>query len=269
MYVETLRFPGQSLPGQSLAGQSFAEQSFAEQSFAGQSPRARQAAAYLVVVNLLEWLAPISTEEQVVGRGEDAQIQLPSRFTTISRRHAKLWEDRHGNFWLKDIGSTFGTALNGVPLKSGDAVQIVLGDRVRLGKIELAIEGPLQARDRLSRAGLTDIDETVGGMSGQGAEHGDQLSCLTTCERDVLLWLARGYTALADIGKKLHRSPHTVRTQLASIFRKLDVHSRDELLGKLRRSELAAAKSLPQKSLSAAEIPLDGVIYDKLPQFTL
>jgi len=59
---------------------------------------------------------------------------------------------------------------------------------------------------------------------------------LTPAELDVLLWICRGYVSDKDLGRVLERSPHTVRTHVASIFKKLKVTSRAELVSWLKRA---------------------------------
>ena len=54
-------------------------------------------------------------------------------------------------------------------------------------------------------------------------------------ERQVILWMGQGLLDDETIGKKLHRSPNTVRTQIGSIFHKLGLHSRGEVLNVLRQ----------------------------------
>ena len=85
---------------------------------------------------------------------------------------------------------------------------------------------------------LSPEDETVGllGLSLSEESRQEKLRNLSRAELEVVLWMCRGHTDLAEIGGKLHRSPHTVRTQLGSIFRKLEVRTRDQLLSLLRRA---------------------------------
>ena len=68
---------------------------------------------------------------------------------------------------------------------------------------------------------------------------GTSLDCLTAAELDVVRWMSRGITTYDDLSKKLFRSPHTVRTQMRNIFAKLDIHSREELIGWLRKLEIS------------------------------
>jgi DNA-binding CsgD family transcriptional regulator len=66
---------------------------------------------------------------------------------------------------------------------------------------------------------------------------GGAMSCLTTREREVLRLLMNGFTN-AEIGAALGTSRHTVRNQLASIFRKLAVSTRAELVGFVARETM-------------------------------
>jgi DNA-binding CsgD family transcriptional regulator len=55
---------------------------------------------------------------------------------------------------------------------------------------------------------------------------------LTNREREIASYLRLGYTN-RDIGCALGISPHTVRNQLAALFRKVEVSNRAELVGRL------------------------------------
>jgi DNA-binding NarL/FixJ family response regulator len=57
---------------------------------------------------------------------------------------------------------------------------------------------------------------------------------LTAREREVVLAVTR-HLRIARVARVLHISPHTVRNHLRSIYSKLDVHSVDELLDRVRR----------------------------------
>jgi len=67
------------------------------------------------------------------------------------------------------------------------------------------------------------------------AELADALDALTDAERAVAADAIAGLSNAA-IGKKRKRSPRTVANQLASLYRKLGVGSRAELVALLARS---------------------------------
>ena len=55
--------------------------------------------------------------------------------------------------------------------------------------------------------------------------------------------MSRGFTDPDEIGEKVYRSPNTIRTHLGTIFNKLGVHSRDQLLSCLLRRISATPES--------------------------
>ncbi|MBM4077547.1 MAG: helix-turn-helix transcriptional regulator, partial [Planctomycetes bacterium] len=65
----------------------------------------------------------------------------------------------------------------------------------------------------------------------------EQLKRLSPAEMLVVFWFTRGVTSLEDIGRRLFRSPNTIRTHLNSICHKLHLHSREELLSWLVQNE--------------------------------
>ena len=60
---------------------------------------------------------------------------------------------------------------------------------------------------------------------------------LSERERDMLFMAAQGMTP-KEMAEKLTLSVNTIRTHIAGMYRKLEVHSRGELLEKLKQSEL-------------------------------
>lgn len=70
-----------------------------------------------------------------VGRRDDNTIVIDDAF--ISGAHAQLSFDQ-GNWWLQDLGSTNGTALNGAPVRS--KVQVQQDDIVQFGRVSLRME---------------------------------------------------------------------------------------------------------------------------------
>jgi DNA-binding CsgD family transcriptional regulator len=206
------------------------------------------AVAYLMVVNFPEWHWPILDCEQLIGRAADADIHLPGRFCSASRRHAAVWADTRGHLWIRDVGSQMGTAVNGVLLSPHRPTRIIIGDRLLLGGVELEVLATATSATSVAQYAeddaSTEVDETR--PHSPQRRYADAparlLADLTPAELEIVLWISRGYTSLRAMGRKLHRSPHTVRTQLGSVFRKTDTHSRDELIGRLRRGGGASAE---------------------------
>ncbi|WP_397571851.1 FHA domain-containing protein [Schlesneria sp. T3-172] len=189
-----------------------------------------------------EWRAPIFNHSQVIGRLPNCDIQVPAAFIHVSRQHALVGADKDG-LWIQDQNSSGGTQLNGVPLIPDEKTRAVIGDRVTLGGLELYFVSP--DASILEDKGDADAEEGQSGRTVRFTARSvrtvgdDRLSVLSPAELEVVRWVCRGLTSFEEIGRQLFRSPHTVRTQLGSVFKKLDVHSREQLLALLRKCEIA------------------------------
>ena len=81
----------------------------------------------------------IVEESYTIGRGPENSIRLDD--ISVSGRHAEIAVVEE-NCYLKDLGSTNGTVVNGQPVTE---VQLRDGDRVRFGKVEATFETDLQS----------------------------------------------------------------------------------------------------------------------------
>lgn len=102
-------------------------------------PTTDRSAARLVVVDGAESDLPPGTAFALhtitsVGRGPDNTVSIEEPF--VSADHAELAFDR-GRWWLRDLGSTNGTFLNGTPVTVATGVRG--GDIVQFGRIKLQI----------------------------------------------------------------------------------------------------------------------------------
>jgi pSer/pThr/pTyr-binding forkhead associated (FHA) protein len=77
----------------------------------------------------------IDTAAVTVGRGAGNDIALDDEFA--STLHARV-ESRPDGVWLEDVGSTNGTAVNGVSI--GEARKLAPGDVIRIGETDLRFE---------------------------------------------------------------------------------------------------------------------------------
>jgi DNA-binding CsgD family transcriptional regulator len=74
------------------------------------------------------------------------------------------------------------------------------------------------------------------GRSEGGRQFGEGAQDLTVRELDVTRLAAQGYTS-AEIGRELHIGDRTVESHLASIYSKLSIRSRGELIRRASRPE--------------------------------
>jgi len=73
----------------------------------------------------------LAGETLTVGRGADCELCLADRHA--SRRHFQV-ESRGEGYWLRDLGSKNGTAVNGLPVTE---TQLSWGDEIRVGATHL------------------------------------------------------------------------------------------------------------------------------------
>ena len=112
------------------------------------------------------------------------------------------------------------------PLPQGDVVDF---DAVVIG-VSMLDSIKLDWRDAVAWA-----DDYVKRM--QGDREKDPYERLSTREREVLPMLADGRTN-HDVADRLHISPNTVQTYRQRIMRKLDLHSKTEILKYALRKRL-------------------------------
>jgi len=99
----------------------------------GRPPVARHALALMLGLDqgLVISLGRDSPEgELLLGRGVEADVQLPD--VSVSAKHAAIrWDGWKRTAWLRDLGSTNGTLVNGRPVTS--EVELVESNIVSLG----------------------------------------------------------------------------------------------------------------------------------------
>jgi len=101
-------------------------------------PEAQPAVEREVVTLEVEGREIAITQRHVaLGRSQECEIRLAD--PNVSRRHAEIRREE-GGFYLVDLGSTNGTALNGLKI---DRARLEPGDRIVVGTTELTFERPL------------------------------------------------------------------------------------------------------------------------------
>lgn len=191
----------------------------------------------LTNISLTQWCATITDQQQTVGRSSQVEIVIPAKYSEVSRQHARVWHDKKG-CWICDVGSTFGTTVNGIKINPNQPCMIVAGDRIRFGQLEVHYIEVTEAKDELKEKPRKEPES--GAVTGFGPipdrkTEKTRVSTknLTHAELRIVILIRRGVVTLDELAAALHRSPNTVRTQLESIYKKLDVHSRHELIGKI------------------------------------
>ncbi|HET8730811.1 MAG TPA: FHA domain-containing protein [Moraxellaceae bacterium] len=83
--------------------------------------------------------------------GRDAGCDIVISGAHVSRRHAELTM-RGGKLWVKDLGSSNGTFVNG---KRTEEVQLRNGDEVKFDAMTFKVVGPVEAEDSFEEADMT------------------------------------------------------------------------------------------------------------------
>jgi DNA-binding CsgD family transcriptional regulator len=157
--------------------------------------------------------------EFLVGRTQRSAIVLAD--ATVSRRHARLTIGKGPCCELEDLGSANGTFVNERPVTR---CKLQVGDHVRFGAVACGVSSsPLLFR-ALSES------ESTRQLPKRQAEA--QLEGLTTAQLEIAAHIAEGRSE-AQIAELLGKSQHTIHTHLKGIFRRMEVHSRPELIVKL------------------------------------
>jgi DNA-binding CsgD family transcriptional regulator len=124
----------------------------------------------------------------------------------------------------------------------GREVNLTIGDRLTLNDVELkVIRDVSKLAEVMAESGIAMLAEEAARKTDikrvlPPSVVRDMLRRLTPAELDVVLWMYRGYTDDEELGHTLHRSPNTVRTQVGSIYDKLGLHSRAEIVSWLKRA---------------------------------
>jgi hypothetical protein len=86
-------------------------------------------------------------DQVIIGRDDIANADPsfnknnPVLVNSVSRRHAKLSRE-HGQILITDLESTKGTALNSMPLVSGQRYRVIASDRITLGNVTCMVGFP-------------------------------------------------------------------------------------------------------------------------------
>lgn len=205
----------------------------------------------LVLTNIPidEWCYRVDEQRRLIGRAPEAAIRVPACFPTVSRRHAEVWRD-HFRTWIRDRNSLTGTRVNGVPINGMPQASIEVGDRLWLGGVQMEVVAEKSLPDSTSDVTPKDQTQRATQAFNLTDDNTADFGQLTYAEREVVIWLSRGYYSDEAIAEKVFRSPHTIRTQIGSIFQKLRLHSRGEVVNWLNRVKLKCEDRPAHKPLN-------------------
>jgi len=85
--------------------------------------------------DMLRYVTLHDSDDVVLGRDEGASLVLGDG--SVSRRHARVTSLSDGTFRIQDLGSTNGTAINGVPVETAP---LRPGDHLEVGQVSLRLD---------------------------------------------------------------------------------------------------------------------------------
>ena len=139
----------------------------------------------------LELAATAKNRSLVIGRSKDCDLPLPLQAEKVSRRHAKFVH-QNGEWRIADLGSRWGTAVNGVSLRPYHPVPLSEGDLLRIQPWTFRF-----SRERTATKGSVAFDDgnttMVRTFSAQPSE---------PLRQDLLHLLLEGATAIQAAGNE-------------------------------------------------------------------
>jgi serine phosphatase RsbU (regulator of sigma subunit) len=137
----------------------------------------------------------LADERVLVGRSAGAAVRLPS--DSVSRRHAELYRDPFGRWWVRDLASRNGTSVNGDVV---DERLLAPGDAIGVGEFSLRFASPSLAPSQTSDSSTSvPLLDTAGGKVN------------TLHELDAPRIRATHLAALAEFGNRLSRLEEPAR----------------------------------------------------------
>ena len=143
--------------------------------------------------------------------GLDATKRIPEAVSGVSLLMLTVYDREDYLFEALQAGA------HGYLLKTANTEELV-------GAIRAVHSGEVFIHPRMATKLVDDLLRRI-----QSERSEDSYQRLSTREREVLPFLAESYTN-QDIAEMLHLSPYTVQTYRQRIMRKLDLHSRTDLM---------------------------------------
>ncbi len=183
---------------------------------------------FLVMRNVshADWSYRLDHKTVVLGNGVHCQVWIPNVFGGLSSEHAELGADG-GRRWLRDLGSTSGTAINGVYIDHMKRASLEIDDSIWMGGVEIEVHVRIASVAHVTPKTAnpsSSPDPAIWANPSRSA-----CAILTPTETELLLWFSRGLTNAAQLVRKLGITKSTAETHIKSIHRKLKVRSQGEL----------------------------------------
>ncbi|MBN2545958.1 MAG: FHA domain-containing protein [Spirochaetes bacterium] len=163
------------------------------------------------------WVIPINKSPFIIGRRDDCSLSILSK--NISRRHAEIFMTST-YLMIQDLRSTNGTFVNESRIKT--AIKLNDGDTIHFADMKFRILLK-DSNDLLIQSGTFFLDRPK--KSDDFITHFD----ITKREEEILYYLLEGKST-KKIADTLFISEGTAKNHVLNIFKKVNVHSRFELL---------------------------------------
>jgi serine phosphatase RsbU (regulator of sigma subunit) len=140
---------------------------------------------------------PLIGQNVVIGRVAEVDVQINN--ASVSRKHAEFYCDRWGRWWVRDLGSSNGTRVNG--FRTSERM-LELADCVELGKCKLTLTMPNSSME--SSGGTSIAGQVVAVHSSSDTASG--LSLLRQSQTSTSRISALHLNQLMDMSQTLHRT---------------------------------------------------------------
>jgi len=144
-------------------------------------------------------VVPLAGDRLLVGRGKEAQLHLTGE--GVSRRHAELFRDPFGRWWIRDLGSSNGTLVNGFAVAERMLEQ---DDVITIGSHTLSMTASDTAPEHepeIAGPGVTVWANTSGQISSLDQAPPPEISA---SHLDTLMALSRRFQAVESLAER-HR----------------------------------------------------------------
>ena len=121
-----------------------------------------------------EWMAAIDAVPFVIGRDEDCNLKLTSKW--VSRCHSEIRKSGD-HLWIRDLGSTNGTFVNNKQVTQAELIEA--GDIISIGKSKFNVKSVVSNIPALAEATCSmDLSEEFSGPAGTSPKLNMNIDCL-------------------------------------------------------------------------------------------